>query len=280
MSKTTTLSDDLRHYYSRYRSLMEQREFSTSMRDRFRVYLFALADPSCPFYEHVKLDSPPSFGRIYDVLSPSGIESKTGWKAEMFRWNGDRGLLQIRGSQLKCRLAIPSDEKAEQIRLHRRQFETETFISVHRLDEPHKRAAIERMREANLAVRGKAVLAEEYADKAEVLRSRLWCDPLVGDWAEKFWARDRDFHLAAAEATGQTLVCDMLKWLLDLSRLRNADRFTIISRFHRSYEEHQRIIEAVEQPVQEGSEQQVALAVEEHLECSETDFQKARGVMH
>lgn len=276
MASTFSLPEDLERYYSHYRAWMHPRETTTSIRERFLNYLFALADPSCPFHLHVERDSPPSFGLIYDVLCPSGVDSKSGWKAEMFRWNGDRGLLQVRGSQLKCRLKLPSGEKAKQISELRQKLETETLLGVHRLAEQPKQAAIERMREANLAIGAKAKLAEEYAQKPEELRARLWTDPSIGDWANKFWERNREFHLAGAKATGQVLIEETLEWLLALMRLRNADRLTMICHFARSYQEHEAIIAAVEAKEKKGSADRIERLVREHLESAESDFQRAR----
>lgn len=279
MAKSATFSDDYYQYCARYRSRIKSQEQTVSLGSRLHDFLFTLADPSCPMHEHILRNAPPSFDMAYDLLSPQGLESKSGFRAEMFRLNGERGLLtlpSVSSAQLKCRVAIPDGDLAEQICEQRIRLETETLQRVHTMQEVEKRSVIERLKAANLSVKARATLAANYQGKEGELRQRLWSDPTLGDWAEKFWMSDREFHLACARSCNLSLIDGMLKWLLDLSRLRNADRATIITRFGRSYDEHERIIAAVEAPCKANSGVKIEQAVREHIESSEQDFQSSR----
>lgn len=255
-------------YYQAY-ALMSQlpEQQNRPALDRVRELVYAVADPTCPLHCHIERGIPLS---VKDVEELAGVGYSVARDA-MLRFSGPLGLLRQRGDQVRLRPAILSDEEIETLLRLRLQLEADALVRVHRLGSRcEKQKALHALKRCALAFDEVNDFVRDY--RPDAIARDIAKDPGVGTWAEQFWRNDRDFHMAASQALGLESTAEMLRSLLQRSRLRAANRATILVRVPSSIEQHRSIIKAVEAAPSSTSDRQIVAAVADHLASSNRDF--------
>ncbi len=261
-------------YEAAFHELMKRKmRDGLSIEDRIRHLVFAIVDSSCPLHEYASRT--PSVQKVSYLIGEieEGDRQSSPVRDAMFKLSGRLGILNQTSDQVKLRIAMPQPHEVAAINELRFDMERLALIRLHRMeDKGRKNAIIESLTLANYEMDAVSKLSESYRAKGEELSQKFTSDPGVGDWADRFWKRDIRFHCFPSLETASSVGADLLQILLERMRISASDRQKIVERIPTSVAEHARIIETVAKTPAANSEQDIDLALRDHLRSSNEYF--------